>query len=209
MDISERIREAMSQMTLDLDCDDGEIKQQVKRISLAQKQLKLVKKELSSEVKNINQQISQQSADSWASVANDLLGNRRGAGRVRAQNRRSLQQRKKNLRQPYYDLMGMVDEEILKGDKLKLLAEEFFLDPEGVKSRWEAEKKAEEERLRAEEERLRLEEEKERLKPEWLKIWESFRRDLLKFWQFFRTWPWWVQLFAFLLLLGLIGGLLS
>jgi len=182
-------------MSLNFDNPES-VKLQVRQISLGQKRLGVIKKEVTAQMKAIGRNLSQAGADNWVSVAHELLGKRRIAGQVRARNRRAIQQRKQVALQPYLELIADIDALILEGDRLKLLAEEFLLDPEGVKSRWKAEKEAEVEQLRREAER-------ERLKPEWLKLWEqTLRPDLRRAWFWFRSLPWWIQVFVVFLLVG-------
>jgi hypothetical protein len=162
MDINEEIRQSAEKISLTLDAPES-VKQQIKQITLAQKQLRVVKKKLLTTVRSINQQAVQLSADSLGSVVFDILGKRKVAGSLRADKRRAIQRSKQNARQPYIDLQAVIDELILEGDQLKVLADEYLLDPEGVKARLQAEeerkRQEEEERRRKEEERKRQQEE--------------------------------------------------
>lgn len=172
MDINEEIRQSAEKLSLTLDTPES-VKQQIKQITLAQKQLRAVKKKLSATVRSINQQAVQSSADSLGSVVFDILGKRKVAGSLRADKRRAIQRSKQNARQPYFDLQAVIDELILEGDRLKVLADEYLLDPEGVKARLQAEeerkRQEEEERRREEEERRREEEERKRQQEEAVK----------------------------------------
>lgn len=162
MDINEEIRQSAEKLSLTLDTPES-VKQQIKQITLAQKQLRVVKKKLSATVRSINQQAVQSSADSLGSVVFDILGKRKVAGSLRAEKRHAIQRSKQNARQPYFDLQAVINELILEGDRLKVLADEYLLDPEGVKARLQAEeerkRQEEEERRREEEERKRQQEE--------------------------------------------------
>lgn len=158
----EEFQQIASKLSLTLDSPES-VKQQVKQITFAQKQLRAIKKELSLAVRNINQQATQASADSFLSVLNDIAGNRKLAGEARAIKRRTIEQNKKEARQPYLELQAAIDNLILEGDRLKLLAEEYLLDPVGVKARIQAE---EEQRRLAEQEELRLAEELRRRQEE-------------------------------------------
>ena len=164
MDVNEEIRQSAEKLSLTLDTPES-VRQQIKQITLAQKQLRAVKKKLSANVRSINQQAVQSSADSLGSVVFDILGKRKVAGSLRADKRRAIQRSKQNARQPYLNLQAVIDELILEGDRLKILADEYLLDPEGVKARVESE---EERQRQEEEERRRLEEERKRQQEEML-----------------------------------------
>lgn len=125
MDISE-IQQIAAKITLTLD-NPQSIKLQVKQITLAQKQLQALKKELNGVIRNINQQASQSYSDSIVSVGLDLFGKHRWAGRVRAETKRGIEREKKEARQPYLEMKEYIDRLILEGDKLKLMAEEYLL----------------------------------------------------------------------------------
>ncbi len=99
----EELQQIASKISLTLDTPES-IKLQVKQIALAQKELKVIKKELSAVVSNINQQASQASADSFSSVVSNILGKRKLAGSIRADKRRAIQQQKQTERQPYLEL---------------------------------------------------------------------------------------------------------
>ena len=172
MDINEEIRQSAEKLSLTLDTPES-VKQQIKQITLAQKQLRAVKKKLSATIRSINQQAAQSSADSLGSIVFDIVGKRKVAGSLRADKRRAVQRSKQKDREPYLDLKAVIDELILEGDRLKILADEYLLDPEGVKARLQAEeerkRQEEEKRRRKEEERRREEEERKRQQEEAVK----------------------------------------
>lgn len=103
------------------------MKLQVKQISLAQKQLRAIKKELNTTIQSINQQALQSSNDSIVSFGLDIFGKRKLAGRVRAETRQAIEREKKAVRQPYLETKEAIDNLILEGDRLKLVAEEYLL----------------------------------------------------------------------------------
>jgi hypothetical protein len=123
----DQIKEIASKISLTLDHPKS-VKLQVKQISLAQKQLRAIKKELNTYIRNINSEFTQSSADSIISVGLDLFGKRKLAGTIRAETRRVMEREKKAARQPYMDLKAVIDNLILEGDKLKLLAEEYLFN---------------------------------------------------------------------------------
>lgn len=122
----EEIQRIASRIYLTLD-NPKSVKLQVKQISLAQKQLRAIKKELNTTIQSINQQALQSSNDSIVSFGLDIFGKRKLAGRVRAETRRAIEREKKAARQPYLEIKEAIDNLILEGDRLKLVAEEYLL----------------------------------------------------------------------------------
>lgn len=127
MDTVEEIQQIKSKISLTLD-NPKSVKLQVKQITLAQKQLRAIKKELNATIRSVNQQAAQSSGDSIVSVGLDVFGKHKWAGRVRAEARRAIEREKKAARQPYLKLKEVIDNLILAGDQLKLLAEEYLLN---------------------------------------------------------------------------------
>ena len=120
-----QIYQLKQQMTLTLDHPKS-VKLQVKNISLIQKQLRSIKKEVNLAIREINQQATQTTPDSIVSVALDLFGKRKLAGQLRQSTRRAIQSEKISLRQPYMDIKDYIDHLLLEGDKLKLEAEQYL-----------------------------------------------------------------------------------
>jgi hypothetical protein len=114
------------QLCLRLDTP-ASVKLQVKQISLVQKQLRALKQALNAEIRLINQTATQSGADSLVSVGLDVFGKHKWAGRIRAETRRAIEAEKKSLRQPYMDVREAIDRIILRGDQLKLEAEQYLL----------------------------------------------------------------------------------
>lgn len=122
----EEIQQIAPKISLILD-NPKSVKLQVKHITLVQKQLRAIKKELSATIRNINQEAAQSSNDSIVSAGLDIFGKHKWAGRVRAETRRATERDKKAARQPYLELKEAIDNLILEGERLKLLAEEYLL----------------------------------------------------------------------------------
>ena len=120
-----QIYQLKQQMTLTLDHPKS-VKLQVKNISLIQKQLRSIKKEVNLAIREINQQATQTTPDSIVSVGLDLFGKRKLAGQLRQSTRRAIQSEKISLRQPYMDIKDYIDQLLLAGDKLKLEAEQYL-----------------------------------------------------------------------------------
>ncbi|PSB17872.1 hypothetical protein C7B61_06740 [filamentous cyanobacterium CCP1] len=125
--ILQQAQDLTSQLTLTLD-NPKSVKVQLKQISLVQKQLRALKKELTAEIRAINQQASQTGADSVLSVGLDVFGKRKWAGRVRAETRRSIERQKRSARQPYLEVKDLIDRLLLEGDRLKLEGEQYLID---------------------------------------------------------------------------------
>jgi len=120
-----QVYQLSQQITLTLD-EPKSVKLQVKNIGLIQKQLKTIKKDLNLAIKQINQQALQSTPDTIVSVGLDLFGKRKWAGQMRQGTRRAIQAEKINLRQPYMEVKDYIDQVILEGDKLKLMAEQYL-----------------------------------------------------------------------------------
>lgn len=118
-EIRQEIQGLETQLTLSLTNPRG-VKLQLKQITLLQKQLRALKKEVNVEIRKINQSSVQSSADSVISVGLDVFGKHKWAGRMRAETRRSIESEKKSARQPYMDVRDHIDSLLMKGDCLKL-----------------------------------------------------------------------------------------
>ncbi|MBD0346519.1 MAG: hypothetical protein ICV55_08660 [Coleofasciculus sp. C3-bin4] len=125
-EVFRQISQIDKQLALTLD-NPQSVKLQVKQINLAQKHFRALKKEINVAIREINQQASQSGADSLVSVGLDIFGKNKWAGRVRAETRRATERQKKASRQPYLEVKDLLDKLILKGDQMKLLAEEYLL----------------------------------------------------------------------------------
>ncbi|GAB4174335.1 MAG: hypothetical protein Fur006_04160 [Coleofasciculaceae cyanobacterium] len=104
------------------------VKFQVKQITLAQKQLRAIRKEVNATLRTINQQASQAKADRIFSGGLDIFGKRQWAGKVRIATRRAIARERQAAQQPYLELKATIDNFILEGDRLKLMAEEYLLN---------------------------------------------------------------------------------
>ncbi len=127
LEITQQIQQMQSQMSLTLDSPKS-VKLQVKQISLLQKQLRAIKKEVNANIRNINQEASQSGRDSVVSVGLDIFGKHKWAGRLRAETRCAIEREKKFSRQPYLEIKEAIDNLILEGDRLKLLAEQYLIN---------------------------------------------------------------------------------
>jgi hypothetical protein len=128
-EVFRQISQLDSQLALTLD-NPKSVKLQIKQISLAQKHLRALKKEISAVIRDINQQATQTVSDSVISVGLDIFGKHKWAGRVRAETRRATEREKKTARQPYFEIKDLLDKLILKGDQLKLAAQEYLIRQE-------------------------------------------------------------------------------
>jgi hypothetical protein len=125
-EIIRQIQSLEQQLILRLD-SAASVKLQVKQISLVQKHLRALKKELNTEIRLINQNATQTGADSLISVGLDVFGKRKLAGRIRAETRRSIESEKRSVRQPFMDVRDAIDRILLRGDQLKLEAEKYLM----------------------------------------------------------------------------------
>lgn len=122
----EEIQQIALNMSLTFDAPQS-VKLQVKQITLAQKQLRAIKKEVNGTLRIINRQASQAKADRIFSGGLDIFGTRKWAGRVRTATRRAIARERQAAQQPYLELKAAIDNFILEGDRLKLMAEEYLL----------------------------------------------------------------------------------
>jgi hypothetical protein len=126
MNTLEEIQQIALQISLTFDHPKS-VKLQVKQITLAQKQLRDIKKELNAMIRLINQQTSQSRADTIFSGGLDIFAERKWAGTVRAQTRRAIARERQTAQQPYLQLKEVIDSFIWQGDRLKLVAQEYIL----------------------------------------------------------------------------------
>lgn|SRR5919199_1416191 len=126
MNTLKEIQEIALNMSLTFD-EPQSVKLQVKRITFAQKQLRALKKELNATLRDINRQASQSKADSIFSGGLDIFGERKWAGKVRIATRRAMARERQAAQKPYLELKEAIDNFILEGDRLKLMAEEYLL----------------------------------------------------------------------------------
>jgi hypothetical protein len=123
----EEIQQIALNMSLTFDAPQS-VKLQVKQITLAQKQLRAIKKEVNATLRAINRQASQAKADRIFSGGLDIIGKRQWAGKVRIATRRAIARERQAAQQPYLELKAAIDNFILEGDRLKLMAEEYLLN---------------------------------------------------------------------------------
>lgn len=81
MTFAGKINTIAQKLILTLDTPTS-VKQQVKEITLAQKELRAIKQELNLHIREINQRASQAHPDSMVSLGLDLFGKRKLAGQV-------------------------------------------------------------------------------------------------------------------------------
>lgn len=127
MNTLEEIQQIALNISLTFD-NSQSVKFQLKQITFAQKQLRAIKKELNATLRNIDQQASQSKADSIFSGGLDIFGKHKWAGSVRTATRRAIARKKQVARQPYVELKETIDNFILEGDRLKLMAQEYLLN---------------------------------------------------------------------------------
>jgi hypothetical protein len=123
---TQSIQEISNQMIMILD-NPRSVKLQIKHINLLQKELRIIKKTVNATISKINQNANQSNNDTMLSVGLDVFGKRRLAGSIRSETRRQIERQKKDARQPYLEIKDWIDQLILEGDRLKLVAEEYIL----------------------------------------------------------------------------------
>lgn len=123
---TQAIRQISNQIIIIFD-NPRSVKIQIKHINLLQKELRLIKKEVNARISAINQNANQSNNDTVLSVGLDVFGKRRLAGSIRSETRKQIERQKKDARQPYLEIKDWIDQLIIEGDRLKLVAEEYIL----------------------------------------------------------------------------------
>jgi hypothetical protein len=106
-------------LTLD---NPASVKIQIKKIILAQKELRLLKKRLTATISDINSKAAQTNTKKPEYFFLFKLDN--------GLSRREIEAEKKKARQPYIQLKSEIENVILEGDKLKIMAREYCLEME-------------------------------------------------------------------------------
>lgn len=119
------IQEIAKNLTLTLD-NPLSVKLQIRQITLAQKQLRAIKKEINGMIRKLDDTASQSSPPNVVSVEFDLFGKYKWAQRVKAERKRWTESEKTKARQPYLEIKEYIDDLILEGDRLKLMADEYL-----------------------------------------------------------------------------------
>ena len=111
----------------------SEAKAMIKQLSQAQKELRLVKKEIAQDVKMIRSEYSQRMAGAAvvSSGVLTLFGQRKAAGSVRAGEKRRLKSEQDARIQPYQNVSLAIDRMINDMDKSKISLERFVVEQNG------------------------------------------------------------------------------
>lgn len=123
--LAERIHSARERAHIELNSPDG-VRSQIRGLRLLKKELRILRTEVTTIIREINAQAGQASADSLSSVMFDLFGNRKLAGSLRAGRRRNIQATKRNVRDPFIRQKEEVDELILRCDQCILTGQQYL-----------------------------------------------------------------------------------
>lgn len=132
----QQIKTLAAKIYLNLD-NPQSVREQLKRINQAQRELRQIKQDIRQELQKLNQKQSANSfgLDEAASIGLHLLGKHRIARVVNRQgNRAERKQRRqlKNARQPLTKMRDLIDNYLFEGDRLKGMANNYL--QEQVKS---------------------------------------------------------------------------
>ncbi len=123
-----QIKQAAAKLYLNLD-NPQSVKKQLQRINQVQKELRQLKGEVNSKIKQVNQPIDSFGIDEAASIGLHIFGQHRIANQVTRQGnqaeRRERNQQNK-AKQPYIKMRELIDNYIFEGDRLKLMAENYL-----------------------------------------------------------------------------------
>ena len=107
------------------------VREQIKEVKQAAKQLRTIKQEVVAEIQEINKKGNNIGLDEIASFGLHLMGEHRIARRVnRSGNRAEKRERKASL-QPQIKMRDLIDKYLFESDRLKLMAEEYLQKHQG------------------------------------------------------------------------------
>ena len=120
----QQIKQVAAKVHLHLD-NPQSVKQQLKNLNQAQKQLKQMKQEVVAEIQAINQQANSFGLDEAASIGLHLVGKHRIARQVNRQGNRE-EKRQKQQARPYKKMRDLIDNYLFECDRLKLMANSYL-----------------------------------------------------------------------------------
>ena len=124
----QQIKQISAQLYLNLD-NPQSVRQQLKRIEEAQRQLRQLKQEVNARLKEMNQPQSSFGLDEAAAIGLHIFGKHQIARQVTRQgNRAERQQRKQRqqAKQPQIKMKNLIDNYLFEGDRLKLMAKNYL-----------------------------------------------------------------------------------
>jgi hypothetical protein len=124
----QQIKQAAAQLHLNLD-NPQSVQEQLKRINESQAQLRQLKAEVNTKLKDLNQPQNSFGLDEVAAIGLHIFGQHRVAGEVRRQGNRMERQEKRQdnvARQPHIKMNDLIDNYIFESDRLKLMAQNYL-----------------------------------------------------------------------------------
>jgi uncharacterized protein (UPF0335 family) len=124
----QQIKQVAAQLHLNLD-NPQSVQEQLKRINESQAQLRKLKAEVNTKLKDLNQPQNSFGLDEVAAIGLHIFGQHRVAGEVKRQgNRVERQERRKEqiARQPQIKMNDLIDNYIFESDRLKLMAQNYL-----------------------------------------------------------------------------------
>ena len=124
----QQIKQVAAQLHLNLD-NPQSVRQQLKRISKSQDQLRQLKQQVKAKLQDLRQPDNGFGLDEAAAIGLHLFGKHRIAGQVRRQGNRverNQRRQQKNARQPLIKMNDLIDNYIFEGDRLKTMAQNYL-----------------------------------------------------------------------------------
>ena len=111
-----------------------EAKRGIKECNLMKKKARQLKRRVNQEMKEIRAEYKQGESGAGGAVATafQIFGKRKLAGKVRAQNKQSLQRKRDRVLSPYEEVKHRIDDVIVRLDEVKLKFEEWIAEAKAV-----------------------------------------------------------------------------
>ncbi len=119
------IKKIAAKIHLTLD-NPQSVREQLKEVKQAEKQLRQLKKEVVAQIKEIRKKGNEIGLDEVASFGLHLMGEHGIARRINRQGNTAERRQKKAALQPQIKMRDLIDNYLFESDRLKLMAEEYL-----------------------------------------------------------------------------------
>ena len=120
----QQIKVTAAQIHLHLDNPES-VKKQLKNINQARKQLQQMKREVVTQIQDINREANSFGLDEAASIGLHLLGQHRVARQINREGNR-LEKKQRQKARPYIRMRDLIDNYLFECDRLKLMAKNYL-----------------------------------------------------------------------------------
>ena len=124
----QQIKVTAARVNLHLDNPES-VKKQLKNINQAQKQLQQMKREVVTQIQDINREANSFGLDEAASIGLHLLGKHRIARQVNREGNR-IERKQRQKTRPYIKMRDLIDNYLFECDRLKLMAKNYLRERE-------------------------------------------------------------------------------